>query len=253
LSTLVHDPAASAIRPPSMSPTNDPSWNRWDMAKAIIVTVIGTLIAGVIAALAAELLVDSGERYQDDSTAYAITLIPGMVVVELLLLATALWFGPRKHRVSLASLGLRSPIRGFWWLPPVVAIASLILVYAYDAALSLASIEPASTPDEVFASPAPFAVVAVGAVLLAPWIEEIFFRGFLFGGLRVRWGWLLAAVASSLLFALAHLDVYGIPVYAAIGFLFAWSYHHTGALKSSVIAHAMVNFVTLGVGLAASG
>jgi membrane protease YdiL (CAAX protease family) len=222
------------------------------MVKAIAVTMVGTLIAGVIAGLVAELLLDSGQSAQDDPAAYAITLVPGMVVVELLLLATALRFGPRKYRQSLASLGLRTPVRDSWSLAVLLAGASLIWVYSYDAVLSLAGIESASTPDEVFDSVAPFAVVAAGAVLLAPWIEEIFFRGFLFGGLRVRWGWLLAAVISSFVFSLAHLDIYGIPVYAAIGFLFAWSYHHTGALKSSMIAHAIVNFVTVGVALAAS-
>lgn len=40
--------------------------------------------------------------------------------------------------------------------------------------------------------------------VLAPWVEEIFFRGFLYSALRKRWGWFLAAVLQALVFAGAH-------------------------------------------------
>jgi len=40
--------------------------------------------------------------------------------------------------------------------------------------------------------------------VLAPWVEEIFFRGFLYHALRKRWGWLLAALGQALAFAGLH-------------------------------------------------
>jgi membrane protease YdiL (CAAX protease family) len=230
-----------------------PLWNHWDMVKAIGVVVVATLVAAVAAAAIVAPFVESGQDLEDNATAYTIVLIPTMIAEEILLLAAALWFGPRKYRLSLATLGLRKPERDVWWLAAAMAGACLALVYGYDAALSLVGVSAAAMPDQVFDNPGPFIVVAVGAVLMAPLMEEVFLRGFIFGGLRAQRGWLVAAVVSSLLFAVAHLDPVGVPAYAGIGFLFAWAYHYTGSLKSSIIAHATVNTVTVGVGLATSG
>ena len=54
----------------------------------------------------------------------------------------------------------------------------------------------------------PSIVIAVAAVLmivvLAPVAEELFFRGFLFAGLRTRWSLWPAAITSGLIFGLVH-------------------------------------------------
>lgn len=255
MSTAVARQAAadSALLTPAALPSDGPRWNLWDMAMAITLVIGATLIAGLIAVVVADPLLDPGQSYEDNAAAYAITLVPGMVLVEVFLLASAIWFGPRKYRLPLATLGLRRSVHASWSVPVMMAIASLALVYGYDALMSLTSVELASTPDQIFENAAPFIVVAVGAVLMAPWIEEVFFRGFLFGGLSKRCGWVLAAVVSSFLFATAHLDVYGMPAYFGIGFLFAWGYHYTGSIRSSIVAHVIVNAVTVGVALATSG
>jgi len=227
-------------------------WSTLDIVKAIIVVVVGTIIAGIPAALIADSLLNSGQNYEDNAMAYTVVLIPSMVVVEILFFVTAVWFGPRKYRQSLAALGLRKPTRGVWWLAGAMGFAGVGLVYGYDAVSSMIGVKSQSTPDQVFDNAGPFLVVAVGAVLLAPVIEEVFFRGFIFGALWRRRGWVFAALVSSLLFSVAHLSIYGLPVFAAIGFLFAWSYRYTGSVKASVIAHAIINTVTVGVGLMAS-
>jgi membrane protease YdiL (CAAX protease family) len=46
----------------------------------------------------------------------------------------------------------------------------------------------------------------LAAVIVAPLVEEIFFRGFLFQGFRKRYGWLPALLLSSAIFAAAHLE-----------------------------------------------
>ncbi|MDQ7859181.1 MAG: CPBP family intramembrane glutamic endopeptidase [Armatimonadota bacterium] len=85
-------------------------------------------------------------------------------------------------------------------------------------------------------------------VLLAvvvPVGEEVFFRGFVYGGLRARWGPRLAAVASGLFFAAVHLQlVHGVPIFA-LGLLLAWLYARTGSLLPPVIAHAAHNVIAV--------
>lgn len=77
--------------------------------------------------------------------------------------------------------------------------------------------------------------------LVAPLAEEIFFRGYLYAGLRdlcgLGWGMCL----SSLLFSLVHL-VPGtlIPIFF-MGFLFAFIYERTDSLWPCIALHGTVN------------
>ncbi len=86
---------------------------------------------------------------------------------------------------------------------------------------------------------------------LAPVMEETFFRGFLFGGLRGRWGFFLAALGSGFLFALAHVDPLVFIPFTAVGMLFAWGYVYSGSILASMVAHFLFNGVSFG--LAVSG
>lgn len=47
-------------------------------------------------------------------------------------------------------------------------------------------------------------LLAMQAVIAAPIVEEMMFRGLLFKGLRSRWGFVIGAVVSSAIFALSH-------------------------------------------------
>lgn len=91
-------------------------------------------------------------------------------------------------------------------------------------------------------------VVALGG-LVVPFGEELLFRGIGYGSLR-RYGVVVAAVVSGLLFALAHgLNV----VFAAallLGLLNAVLYERTRSIWPSVAAHATFNLVSFALVLA---
>jgi membrane protease YdiL (CAAX protease family) len=95
--------------------------------------------------------------------------------------------------------------------------------------------------DLAWGPPAAVGVTLVGTILFAPVFEELIFRGLLYGTLRTRLTWPLAAAASALVFALAH--GYGAAGFASVflsGVLWAWVYERTGSLLPSIAAH-MVN------------
>jgi membrane protease YdiL (CAAX protease family) len=86
-------------------------------------------------------------------------------------------------------------------------------------------------------------------VVLAPVLEEVAFRGVLFGSLRLRLGLVPSALASAAVFALAH--GYGVGGFLAVlwsGLLWAWAYERTGSLLPGMAAHALNN---LSAGLSA--
>ena len=88
-------------------------------------------------------------------------------------------------------------------------------------------------------------------VLLAPFIEEVLFRGLVFGNLRAKSSW-VAYLVSAMLFALLHVwqfavvqqDLAGFVVllqYLVPGLVLAWCYDRTGTLWTAIGVHAAAN------------
>lgn len=100
-------------------------------------------------------------------------------------------------------------------------------------------------------SPRAVAVTLLGSIVFAPIFEELVFRGLLYGTLRARLGWPLAAVGSALVFALAHgYGVAGLLSVFLSGLLWAWVYERTGSLLAPILAH-VVNNAAVAVALTA--
>lgn len=92
---------------------------------------------------------------------------------------------------------------------------------------------------------AAFSVLLIGG--LAPIAEELFFRGMLFGGLRVYVPFLPAALISGAVFGSLHLTTgaSAVPPLILFGFLLAWVYERSGSIWPAVILHAINNSLAL--------
>jgi hypothetical protein len=85
--------------------------------------------------------------------------------------------------------------------------------------------------------------------LIAPVAEEIFFRGIVYGFLR-RWGFAVALIGSTLLFAWVHPGA-GVPITQIIGGLvFAAAYEIEGNLAVPITIHVLGNTAIFGLSLA---
>ena len=233
------------------------SWTLADIGKAIGIVILGTIVASVPPAIVADLIAGSG-AIEDDPTALTIAL-GASIFLEVFLLGTALHFSVRKYRLSVGSLGLRWPQSGGFWATVGLAfglvVGGLGISFVYFAALDAVGISPdTDLPEQAYQSAGPLIVLGVLSLAIAPLMEETFFRGFVFGGLRNRWGVVAAAGASGLLFAAAHLGnpgtIYLIPPVALIGALFAWGYLVSGSLLASVAAHFLFNLAAFTAGIA---
>ena len=146
------------------------------------------------------------------------------------LLCVLLWVACRRAGVSRHfSLG-ELPPRGaalrylLLGLPMIgIGIAGFYLLF-----LPLSFVFPAFVSDWILDVPATFlfqaaprAILAdllnlVLIVLIAPVVEEVFFRGFLLNALWRRYGFRTAVIVSSLIFAIPHLEVLGAFAFAAV-------------------------------------
>jgi membrane protease YdiL (CAAX protease family) len=80
----------------------------------------------------------------------------------------------------------------------------------------------------------------VGAVF-APFVEEIFFRGFLFQGFRERYGWKVGMLLSSAIFGAAHLDLAALIPTFILGNVLAYLYHRSNSVWPGIFLHFLVN------------
>jgi uncharacterized protein len=94
-----------------------------------------------------------------------------------------------------------------------------------------------------------FLISFISVAVMAPFFEELYFRGLLHRWFRARWQMWPAVFASSAIFGLAHFDSAGVAVSSFIlGIVMAFAYEKTGSLWISIAMHAFNN--SLGIILA---
>ena len=104
--------------------------------------------------------------------------------------------------------------------------------------------------DQVVYSPRSFVVAAVVLIaVLAPISEELFFRGMIYGGLRLRFSVWPAAILSGIIFVLPHALTGPLAaiILAGLGVALAWLYERTGSIWPCIFAHVINNSLALAV------
>lgn len=87
-------------------------------------------------------------------------------------------------------------------------------------------------------------VMGIGVVVVAPIVEELFFRGLLLDTIRRRWGTATAVVASSLFFGAIHLQPLQFAGLTMAGLVFAVAVVRTGRIGTAIAVHAGFNATT---------
>ncbi|WP_050184121.1 CPBP family intramembrane glutamic endopeptidase [Domibacillus robiginosus] len=89
-------------------------------------------------------------------------------------------------------------------------------------------------------------IVVLAVAVFGPILEEIVFRKIIFGSLYNRMPFFFAALISSLIFSVAHMELEHTILYAAMGFTFAFLYVKTKRIIVPIVAHVSMNtFVVL--------
>lgn len=241
-------------------------WTMLDMLKGIGIMILVLIGVSIVAAVAAYAIAGDIDEIDQDATALTVALAAS-IPFEIALGVVAYQFSVGKYRISLSDFGFRRPDNG-WDNGPVIGVGlwalfsaglcgvGLLSMIIYFAIISGLGADPdVDLPEEVFDSPGPIVVAAVLSLGFAPIMEEMFFRGFIFGGLVRPWGVVLAALGSGLVFGLAHVGnpgaYYVVPPIAIIGAIFAWGYAFSGSLYPGMAAHFIFNLISF-VGQVAS-
>lgn len=252
---------------PPLLPTADPEETRhygkvgkvpWTLAQTLLgagVTIVPWMLVVVLSQAASATSSSGGTQVR---LAPAVDILGGIaflvftVVVEGAFLLAPLIVAVRTRttgtgrRESLGALGLRRtpffPAVG--WV-----VLGLFLVYLvtfiYGLLVEVLHL-PLQTNAQTLIQEAqtmPFTVLGalIGAVIIAPFCEEIFFRGFLFAGLLRGMNVVFAVLLATILFTLVHGDVgSAIPLFA-IGLMLAVTRWRTGSVWPGMALHMLNN------------
>lgn len=213
-------------------------WRVWEVLVILALFSASQILAG----LALHPLVGGGEEPR------LVLLLPGVVAIShaagwLLALGLVKW----RYR-----LGFASALKFHRYPPRLLVRIAAAAVGIYIAALLPALAFP-PPPDhtnlflEIFKAGGPtLLLLLVIAVLLAPFLEEVLFRGLLFPALRRRFQFWPAAVATSVMFTGLHFTQTGTywPAVEGIficGMALAWLRERTQCLWPSIAFHMGFN------------
>jgi uncharacterized protein len=193
-------------------------------------------------------------------------LTPSLAVAAVLMLQLpmlAVFYGARRYfptqfagrlndtRLSQKKAAMYSlPL--FVMLLPVIWIATLLwsnLLFALDAAGLVEGIEPQALVT-LFARgghPVAILLLVVLAVVLAPLVEELIFRGCVYRFLKSKVSLLPAQILTGAVFAMLHANLLSFVPLLLVGVLLARIYEKSGNLWVAIWFHAFFNAFSLSI------
>lgn len=213
------------------------------LAVAAMATLLATLVVAVAFAAAGVGDIDNNKAF----------LLIATLAQDLAFVITAYALTAEGGPVSPATFGFR-PV-GVRLALRTMAIA-FVAYYALSLAYNALFGPPCDRlPDELGIHDSALLAVLAGIFVIgiAPFAEEIFFRGFLFQSLRQSWGVWIAAPVSGLIFGVVHFEPDKLVPLAILGTALAYVFHRTRSIWPCVAIHAINNTLAFVVLLADAG
>lgn len=236
------EPIIAAVNNPQVAAHfNSIPWKPRDVVFAILITAGGILALNVIAVA---INFATGNSLRENSSALAVFLIPQSGVM-----LGAVWlYSLARYRVGWDRLGLQSfPVAVGCLLSAALLIASYFVRAIYVVIVSALGLHIGlqQVLTRLDTTGIGFVLTLIVGAVIAPIAEEIFFRGFVYAGLRTRFGVASAVFVASIFFALLHLSLELFIPILMLGIFLTLLYEITGSLYPGIFLHAANNAVAL--------
>jgi CAAX protease family protein len=214
------------------------TWRPVEAVPVFFIALLGTALLSVPISLAGSC-----------SARYDLAVLAG----EVALGGTVLWWVAAIKRTPVRALGtpprpLGDLVAGLLVGLALVVVAAVILAVVQRLATEILG-HPPKEPQQVVGCVRGTALALLGpiVVIAAPLGEELFFRGFLYQGLRRRFSVWPAAILSGIFFGLVHFGGIAflliVPSLTAVGIGLALVFERRKSLLASMAAHAAFNVV----------
>jgi uncharacterized protein len=239
-------PATSDGRPAQILPadpaSNDPVWNGWDILRLILVTV-AALFVGVFAVLPLAHWLVYPHRHFDQIVRIPLVIVAGQSLAYLLILAYMYILVTRER-------GRPDFLAAIHWNWPsniaVCILAGFVLSLSLQVLAHFLPIPKELPIDSFFRTPAEAWALGILSITLAPLMEELFFRGFLYPVLARSLGLPFAVFLTALGFALLHAAQLGsawgpVLVIFLVGLVLTMVRAKTNSVSAGVLIHMAYN------------
>lgn len=204
----------------------------------IVHLVVAPLSAFVLLAPLVSLLAgDNPAPLQRGATVGTVSIVGGLLTLGALALFARRWPEPRR---TLALAPGRLP----WWVAPPLVLALAVSIDLLSALAGQPVVPQQFLP--LFDGGLDTLLMVTVLVLVAPPVEELVYRGALYGALAARWGTRAAFTLTTAVFAAVHLATYGLDLFALgqvllLGGLLTWLRAASGSLAPALVGHLVAN------------
>ena len=237
-------PAADADRPSAEGATRSTTSGGWlgrplALPQVLLGYLLALIVAGITSSVAGLVTLD------EDGPVSILSGQAGLWVGFLAVVAFA-----RSRPGATPFIGpVREEVRPWDILGIVVGVATqlILLPLLYLPFSSLFDEDDLSAPAEDLLADFDgilLVLMGVGVVVVAPIVEELFFRGLLLETMRARWGTVVAVVGSSVFFGATHFQALQFAGLTAAGLVFAAAVVRTGRVGSAIAVHMGFNATT---------
>ncbi|MBV7294742.1 CPBP family intramembrane metalloprotease [Corynebacterium sp. TAE3-ERU12] len=173
-------------------------------------------------------------------------VLPLAGAIQLVLCGIAI----RLRGWTIRELGFVRPAHGWlrllWQVPLAWVVALLVTVVVHPLLFDNPTDSSSKTISASLAAGPGLAVaVFIVAVVVAPLVEEIVFRRLIYALLERRFGVIVAALGSAVLFGLIHVEPQAILMISFLGIAMALLVRHNRSLWPSVCLHALNNAIAV--------
>ena len=186
--------------PPPVAQLPDPAWNGWDILRLTILILVSLVVGVLVAMLMARAWIYPHATLGDIAR-IPLVIVAGQSLSYLLVLAYMYVLVTRER-------GRPDFLAALHWNWPshvsVYVLAGFVLSVALQGLAHLLPIPKELPIDSFFRTPAEAWALGLLSITLAPLMEELFFRGFLYPVLARRVGLPIALFLTALGFALLH-------------------------------------------------
>ena len=235
-----------------------PAWNIGWVNFGIFICALATAVFAV-QSIASSLFLEPSDGLEDP-----LALTPSLAIFAVLSLQLpmlAVFYAARRfypghyaselNGVDLASSdALRNAAPLFLMFLPLIWIASLVWTNVLGAFQTIGWIEEIQQQELVTlfqngGNLVTMLLLVTLAVIMAPIVEEIIFRGCIYRFLKSQTSFLVAQIVSGCIFSLMHANLLSFVPLILVGILLARIYERTGSLKASIWFHALFNAFSL--------
>jgi CAAX protease family protein len=200
------------------------------------------ILVGALAALSYAANIAGGKPPSD--VLYQWSTAVGALVQYAIILAIVLLIA---RGIAAATLGLRRPVS--WPRAAGLILVSLVSIWVLGAILNVflkAGEEQGLVPNGWDSSrAAPFVANFLVVALVAPFVEELTYRGLGFAAVAGSYGPVAAIAVTAIAFGLAHGLLVALPVLTLFGAILAWLRFKTESIYPTMILHGVFNGAAL--------